>query len=55
MTREDNKYEDIIKKYDFEQLIYEMSIINKRYKPIYAQKKALEEECDRRLNEKRGN
>lgn len=53
MTREDNKYENVIKRYTDEQLIYEMSIINKQYKTVYAQKKALEEECDRRLNERK--
>lgn len=50
-NREENKYENVIKTYTDTQLIYEASIINKQYKTVYAQKKALEEEFDRRLNE----
>lgn len=50
---EESKYENIIAKYTAEQLIYEASIINKQYKTIYAQKKALEDEFDRRLKENR--
>lgn len=48
---EDSKYENIIKGYTAEQLIYEASIINKQYKTVYAQKKAIEDEFDRRLRE----
>lgn len=50
---EENKFENVIKGYSDTQLIYEASIINKQYKTIYAQKKAIEEEFDRRLNERR--
>lgn len=48
---EDNKYENVIKGYTDKQLIYEASIINKQYKTVYAQKKAIEDEFDRRLRE----
>jgi len=51
---EDSKYENVIKKYTDTQLIYEASIVNKQYKTIYAQKKAIEDEMDRRLREKEG-
>ncbi len=50
---EDNKYENVIKGYTAEQLIIEMSIVNTESKTIYAKKKALEEELDRRLKEGR--
>lgn len=46
---DENKYENIIQNYSAEQLIYEASIVNEKYKNIYAQKKAIEEEMDRRL------
>lgn len=51
MNCEDSKYENIIKKYTDRQLIFEASIVNKQYKTIYSQKKAIEEEMDRRLKE----
>lgn len=46
------KYEDKLKGYSAEQLIYEASIVNEQYKTIYSQKKAIEEEMNRRLEEK---
>ena len=48
---EDNKYENVIRRYNDTQLIYEQAILNKQYKQILAQKKILEEEINRRLNE----
>ena len=48
----DSKYEDVLKTYSAEQLIYEASIVNEQYKTIYSQKKAIEEEMNRRLKEK---
>ena len=53
MMNEDSKYENIIKKYSAEQLIQEASIINEQYKRVYAQKKSIEEEFDRRRKENR--
>ena len=50
---DENKYENIIAGYTAEQLIQEASIVNAKYKTIYAQKKAIEEEFDRRLKEGR--
>ena len=50
---EDNKYENIIKKYSAEQLIQEASIVNEQYKRVYSQKKAIEEEFDRKRKEGR--
>ena len=50
---EDSKYENVIKKYTAEQLIQEASIVNEQYKRFYAQKKAIEEEFDRRRKENR--
>ena len=47
---EDNKYENIIQRMSDEQLIYEQAILNKQYRTIYAQKKMIEDELDRRLN-----
>ena len=48
---EDNKYENVIRRYNDTQLIYEQAILNKQYKQLQAQKKMLEEEINRRLNE----
>lgn len=48
---EENKYENVIKRYSDTQLIYEQAILNKQYKQILAQKKTLEEEINRRLTE----
>ena len=50
---DENKYENIIQKYTAEQLLIEMSIVNSQSKTIYAKKKALEEELDRRRNQGR--
>lgn len=47
-NREENKYENIIANYTSEQLIIEASIINEQYKRLYNQKKAIEEEMDKR-------
>lgn len=48
----ENNYEKVIAEYTNEQLIYEQAIINNQYKTIQTQKKMLDEEFKRRLNEK---
>ncbi len=50
---DDNKYENIIKNYSAEQLIIEASIVDEQCKKYYAQKKAIEEEFNRRRRESR--
>lgn len=49
----ENKYEIIIQHYTAEQLIQEASIVNEQYKKFYNQKKAIEEEMDRRRKDAR--
>lgn len=49
----ENKYENVIKEYSAEQLIQEASIVNEQYRKYYAQKKAIEEEFDRRRKQGR--
>lgn len=48
----ENNYEKVIAEYTNEQLIYEQAIINNQYKTIQAQRKILEEEFKKRLNQK---
>jgi len=50
---EEQKYENKIQKYTDTQLIYEIAIVEKQYNTAYMQKKALKEECNRRLNDGR--
>lgn len=50
---EEQRYENRIKEYSDKQLIYEIAIVEKQYNTAYMQKKALKEECNRRLNEGR--
>lgn len=45
---EENKYENKIMQYTDAQLILEASIVNEQYKRFHNQKKAIEEEFDRR-------
>lgn len=47
-NREESKYENIIAQYTSEQLIIEASIVNEQYRRAYNQKKAIEEEMDKR-------
>lgn len=49
---EENKYSEIIKKYTFEQLVYESAILKKQKQNLYIQEKELEEEFKRRLENK---
>ena len=51
---EDNKYSEIIKKYTFEQLVYERVILDKQKDNLYIQDKELKEEFKRRLEINRG-
>lgn len=46
---EENNYEEIIKKYTAEQLIYEVAIVDKEENNLYIKKKALKNELRRRL------
>lgn len=46
---EDNKYESVISKYTAEQLIYERTILLKKYSTIKKQLGLLDEEYKRRL------
>lgn len=49
---EENKYEEIIKKLSFEQLVYERAILDKEKANIYIKDKELSNEYKRRLEEK---
>ena len=52
---EENKYENIIERYSFEQLVYEQAILNEEETNLYNRKKALKEEFKKRLrSEKNG-
>lgn len=48
----ENKYEEIIKKLNFEQLVYERAILDKEKSNIYIKDKELSNEFKRRLEEK---
>lgn len=49
---EEQKYSEIIKKYTFEQLVYERVILDKQKDNLYIQDKELKEEFKRRLENK---
>lgn len=49
---DDNKYEEVIARYDFKQLVYEQAILNEEETTLYNKKKALKEEFKRRLRDK---
>lgn len=49
---EENKYEEIIARYTFEQLVYEQAIIDKEEANLYSKKKALKNEFKKRLEGK---
>lgn len=49
---EENKYSEIIKSYTFEQLVYASAILKKEKQNIYVKEKELEQEFNRRLEEK---
>lgn len=48
---EENKYEEIIRRYTFEQLVYEQAILDKEESVLYGKRKALKNEYKRRLGE----
>lgn len=45
------EYREEIKKYTFEQLVYERAILDKKKDNVYVQDKELKEEFNRRLKE----
>lgn len=49
---EEQKYSEILKKYTFEQLVYERVILDKQKDNLYIQDKELKEEFKRRLENK---
>lgn len=49
---DDNKYEEVIARYSFEQLVYEQAILNEEETTLYNKKKALKDEFKRRLRDK---
>lgn len=49
---EDNKYEEIIARYTFEQLVYEQAILNEEETILYNKKKALKDEFKKRLRDR---
>ncbi|MCI8272874.1 MAG: hypothetical protein HFJ55_02185 [Clostridia bacterium] len=53
MINAENKYSEILKKYTFEQLVYESAILKKEKTNSYIKEKELEEEFKRRLEEKK--
>ena len=51
---EDNKYSEIIKGLTFEQLVYERALLKKQETNLYIQKKELDDEFKRRLENRDG-
>lgn len=49
---EENKYENVIANYTYEQLIFESAILNEQETILYNKKKALKEEFKKRLRER---
>lgn len=45
----ENVYKEVIARYSYEQLVYEMAIVNEEENMIYLRKKALKEEFKNRL------
>lgn len=52
MINTENRYSEILKKYTFEQLVYESAVLKKEKANLYIREKELEEEYKRRLEEK---
>ena len=46
---EENKYEEVIARYTFEQLVYEQAILDKEETNLYNKRKALKNEFRKRL------
>ena len=51
MDIDENKYEEIIARCSFEQLVYEQAILDKEDTILYNKKKALKNEFKKRLEE----
>ncbi len=51
-NKEENKYENVIANYTYEQLVYEQAIVNEEDTILYNKKKALKEEFKKRLRSK---
>lgn len=49
---EESKYSEIIKKYTYEQLVYERAILDKEKANLYIKDKELNNEFKRRLEER---
>lgn len=49
---EEQKYSEILKKYSFEQLVYERAILEKEKANLYIRDKELSNEFKRRLEDK---
>lgn len=49
---EEQKYSEILKKYSFEQLVYEKAILEKEKANLYIKDKELSSEFKRRLEDK---
>lgn len=49
---EENKYENVIANYTYEQLVFESAILNEQETTLYNKKKALKEEFKKRLRER---
>lgn len=45
----ENDYKEVIARYTYEQLVYEMAIVNEEENLVYIKKKALKEEFKNRL------
>ena len=52
MINAENRYSEKLKKYTFEQLVYERAILKKEKTNLYIREKELEEEFERRLERK---
>ena len=50
MPKDENRYSEIIKRYTFEQLVYERAILDKEKDNIYIKDKELKEEFKRRIS-----
>lgn len=46
---QENDYKNVIARYSYEQLVYEMAIVNEEENLVYIKKKALKEEFKNRL------
>lgn len=49
---EENKYEERIARYTYEQLVYEQAILNEEETILYNKKKALKDEFKKRLRDR---